>query len=534
MRIPSRLSSRKIVGLLVASVLSSLVAPVVADDGPCGIASLGSITTGASLDQDGTVWMWGFRNAGISGLNRSSSAYSNSNPPNKVSFPQGVTIKELASGAYHFLALGNNGKVYGWGQSGYGEAGCRNSKSDPYVNPPCEVPFPGMQAGDVVVHVAAGEYFSLAITAKGDVYTWGHDLYGQGGRGENVSTSATGPVRNTQHPSYSDGSKVPKNNASMQFIPYKVNLNGEKAVVAGAWYEGAMAITTNSAGQYHVYGWGDNEAAGLGVPYTCGKTPIRGVQCVVRTPTRANTQLETLAPQITNLAGGNAFGTAVLAPSTAQTSYGSKLVGWGQLAAIGWGVGRDGKPGDTVAVTTTPLPMPLKDPVTGTEYYAVKFFSRYVGNVAIGTDNRLWVWGQGGGSAFPQIYPPRPTPHGTPFTFPADTGLNTALRYDKPGAYLVDIGGTKEDVYYMMSDGSTYGLGYASVDNLNPIGIPNAGKKDTTYWGPGGYGGLGTMHGAGSLENIRFGGVHLFGGPSSAGPNGGTCELRDPSPPALP
>lgn len=525
MRIPSRFSSRKLVGLLVASILSSIVAPVVAnDDGPCGIASLGSITTGASLNWDGSVWMWGFRNAGIAGLDRSSSAYSNSNPPNKVSFPAGVTIKELASGAYHFLALSDDGKVYGWGQSGYGEVGCRNSSANPYVNPPCEVLFPGMQSGDKVVHVAAGEYFSLAITAKGDVYTWGHDLYGQGGRGANVSTAADGPVRNAANPSYSDGTKVPKNNASMQFVPYKVDLHGEKAVVAGAWYEGAMAITTDSTGQYHVYGWGDNEAAGLGVPYTCGGTPIRGVQCVVRTPTRANAQLEALAPQITALAGGNAFGTAVLAPSF-QTNFGSKLVGWGQLAAIGWGVGHDGKPGDTVAATTTPVYMPLKDPVTGTEYYAEKFFSRYVGNVAIGTDKRLWVWGQGGGSAFPQIYPSRPTPHGTPFTFPADTGLNTALRYETAGAYLRDIGGTKEDVYYTMSDGSTYGLGYASVDNLNPIGIANAGKKDATYWGPGGYGGQGTLHGVGSLENIRFGGVHLFGGPSSAGTAGGSCGL---------
>lgn len=482
-------------------------------EGPCGIATLGSITTGASLDQDGSVWMWGFRNAGISGLPTPTHAYANSNPPNRVALPVGTQVAQLASGAYHFLALTTEGKVYGWGQSGYGEVGCRNAVNDPYVRPPCEVKFPGLRAGDSIVHVAAGEYFSLAMTAMGDVYTWGHDLYGQAGRGDTASTDPMGPVKNVNHPSYSSGTVVPKNNSSMQFVPYKVNLSNERAVVAGAWYEGAMVVTQASNGAYHVWGWGDNEAAGLGVAYTCG-TPIRGVQCVVRTPTRANAQLEALAPQISYISGGNAFGTAALRP-TSDTNGGSRLVGWGQMAAIGWGTTSAGKPGDTTAATTTPLWMTLKDPVNGEEYFARRFFTRYVGNVAIGTDDRLWVWGQGGGSAFPQIYPARPTPHGTPFTTPADNNPASALRYDIPGAYLTDIGGTKEVVYYKMSDGSTYGMGYASVDSLNPIGIDAAGKKDVTYWGVGGYGGTGTLHGSGSLESIKFGGVRLFGGPQT-------------------
>ncbi len=487
--------------------------PAVAYEGPaagsCQLATLASITTGAALSEDGQVWMWGFRNAGISGLPTKTHAYSNQNPPNQVAFPEGARIVQLTSGAYHFLALSDDGKVYGWGQSGYGEVGCRNVANDPYVRPPCEVPFPGLKAGDRIIQVAAGEYFSLALTEQGDLYTWGHDLYGQSGRGDKVTSRADGPVLNKNHPSYSNGKVVPVNNASMQFVPYKVDLGGERAVVAGAWYEGAMAITENAAGQRHVWGWGDNEAAGLGVPYTCGGTPIRGVQCVVRAPTRANSALENLAPEISALFGGNAFGTAML--NATPGASGSKLVGWGQLAAIGLGVGADGKPGDTVRVTTVPLSMVLKDPLTGAEHLAKRFFSRYVGNVAIGTDERLWVWGQGGGSAFPQIYPNRPTPHGTAFTTPSDTGMNSALRADRAGATLVDIGSTKEVVYYKMSDGSAFGLGYASVDSLNPQGIPGAGKLDLDYWGTSGWGGQGTMHGTGSLENVRFGGVRLFG-----------------------
>lgn len=513
---PRRTSSS--MKLLVAALLVPFTGWSVAGAGPCGIAALGSITTGASLSDDGTVWMWGFRNAGISGLPTNTHAYGNGNPPNQVAFPGGASIKQLASGAYHFLALTQDGRVYGWGQSGYGEVGCRNTASDPYVRPPCEVPFPGLKPGDRIVHVAAGEYFSLALTQQGDLYTWGHDLYGQGGRGDAVAGNAEGPVLNTAHPSYSNGTKVPRNNASMQFVPYKVNLGGEAAVVAGAWYEGAMAITQSAAGQRHVWGWGDNEAGGLGVPYACGGTPIRGVQCVVRKPARALPAFDAIAPDVTYVSGGNAFGTALL-----QDAAGSRLVGWGQKAAIGLGTRPDGTPGDTVAAVLTPQPMRLMDPATGVEYQPVRFFSRYVGNVAIGTDDRLWVWGQGGGSAFPQIYPARPTPHGTAHTFPADLDPASALRSNQRGAKVVNIGGTKEVVYYQMSDGSTYGVGYASVDSLNPVGVPNAGKADLDYWGPGGYGGKGTLHGTGSLESIRFGGVRLSAGGVNA--NGGSSDL---------
>jgi len=518
-------SSKKLLAFAVLSSLLGAANQVNAES--CEVTPLGSITTGAVLDTAGSVWVWGFRNAGISGTSTPTHAYSNKNPVNKVEFPANTRITQLVSGAYHFLGLTDSGKVYGWGQSGYGEVGCRNSARDPYVRPPCEVPFPGLKSGDKIVHVAAGEYFSMARTEQGDIYMWGHDLYGQIGRGERVTTNSLGPVRNVNHPSYSDGRSVPVNNASMQFVPYKLDLNGERAVVSGAWYEGAMVVTVNDAGERHVWGWGDNEAAGLGVAYSCG-TPLRGVQCVVRTPTRANNALENLAPNITALYGGNAFATAVLAPTPGAS--GSKLVGWGQLAAIGRGVRANGQPGDTTAVTTVPLPMPLIDPATGVEHLATSFFSRYVGNVAIGNDNRLWVWGQGGGSAFPQIYPVRPTPHGTAFTFPADTGLNSALRSDQPGASIVGIGSTKEVVYYKMSDGSIYGLGYASVDSLNPIGIPGAGKLDTGYWGTSGWGGLGTLHGTGSLESIRFGGVRLFGANNGVAglPCGGDQGVKPP------
>jgi hypothetical protein len=77
------------------------------------------ITTGAAL-KDGNVYVWGFRNSGQQG-NGVRGVASN------VAITKVNSLKNivaLTGGAYHLLALAENGVVYGWGQNGYGEAGC--------------------------------------------------------------------------------------------------------------------------------------------------------------------------------------------------------------------------------------------------------------------------------------------------------------------------------------------------------------------------------------------------------------------------
>lgn len=50
--------------------------------------------------------------------------------------------------------------------------------------------FCGKQAGKRVVHIACGSTYSAAITAEGELYTWGRGNYGRLGHGE-----AAGPAR---------------------------------------------------------------------------------------------------------------------------------------------------------------------------------------------------------------------------------------------------------------------------------------------------------------------------------------------------
>lgn len=64
-----------------------------------------------------------------------------------------------------------------------------HSHASPSVHRPLEEPkvisaFSGKQAGKHVVHIACGSTYSAAITAEGELYTWGRGNYGRLGHGE--------------------------------------------------------------------------------------------------------------------------------------------------------------------------------------------------------------------------------------------------------------------------------------------------------------------------------------------------------------
>ncbi|MCL2310094.1 MAG: hypothetical protein FWC42_07445 [Proteobacteria bacterium] len=237
------------------------------------------ITTGTAISENGEVSVWGFRGSGQQGNGQTSVA--SDAKPEKVSSLSNVV--SLVGGAYHLLALDKDGKVSGWGQSGYGETGCKPN-SGIYTYTPCTVLANAIQ-------IAAGEYFSIALDKDGKVWTWGHNLYGQLGNGNS---------KNSQE-------------------PVNVNLNGEKARLIGGAYESAFVVTEEG----HVWAWGDNEASGLGIPGT-----NYGVQQIVRTPTLVP-NLTAYASRITYIAGGNGWGEALLDDGA--------VIGWGLRAALGQG-----------------------------------------------------------------------------------------------------------------------------------------------------------------------------------------------------
>jgi alpha-tubulin suppressor-like RCC1 family protein len=133
-----------------------------------------------------------------------------------------ASIKSIAVGATHVLALCREGNVFAWGSNQYGQLGHQHKH---YDSQPTLI-----EMSEKITDIAAGTHFSLALTESGNVYAWGWNGFGQLG------------VNDTQPRS----------------TPTKVlGLQGVQAIAAGEMH--ALAI-----GQRALYGWGSNEAGQIG------------------------------------------------------------------------------------------------------------------------------------------------------------------------------------------------------------------------------------------------------------------------------
>ncbi|XP_061350867.1 ultraviolet-B receptor UVR8-like [Gastrolobium bilobum] len=84
-------------------------------------------------------------------------------------------VVAVAAGEAHTLLLTGDGRVYSWGRGILGRLGL-GSEQDEYF--PVEVKF---GSGDSVriVGITAGAYHSLALADDGSVWCWGYNIYGQ-------------------------------------------------------------------------------------------------------------------------------------------------------------------------------------------------------------------------------------------------------------------------------------------------------------------------------------------------------------------
>ena len=176
-----------------------------------------------ALKEDGTVYAWGSNLSGQLGNGTRNS----SNVPVHVSGLDGIgfltDIKAISVGAFHSLALKEDGTVYTWGGNHSGQLG-NGTRNDTHV--PVLVP-------DLsnVKAISAGFKYNLVRDVNSKVYVWGDNEYGQLG---NNST---------------DDSLVPV------LVP---DLSNVKAISAGSYH--SLVLGSNGI----VYAWGDNEYGQLG------------------------------------------------------------------------------------------------------------------------------------------------------------------------------------------------------------------------------------------------------------------------------
>ncbi len=158
-----------------ASVLAPFQVP--------GLSAIQAVAAGGqyslALGTDGRVWAWGQNTEAQVGNGGTRAAVTA--PTVVAGLP---VIRAVAAGRNHVLALGTDGRIWGWGQNTWGQVGTGNTQS-PVVAPTQMANAPLAKA------IAAGGGHSLLIADDGPdsrLWAWGRNDYGQVGNG--VASSA--------------------------------------------------------------------------------------------------------------------------------------------------------------------------------------------------------------------------------------------------------------------------------------------------------------------------------------------------------
>ncbi|MBS0658888.1 MAG: choice-of-anchor D domain-containing protein [Verrucomicrobia bacterium] len=223
----------------------------------------------------------------------------------------GQVLLQVASGAYHALALCADGRILAWGQNGQGQLGngTTGQRAEATLVPTAGTPL----AGRRVVAIAAGENHSLALCSDGTLVAWGANASGQLGDG-----TTTGRLLPTALPTA--GTPL----AARTVV----------AISAGAFHN--LALCSDGT----LVAWGQNNAGQVGD----GTTTQRNAPVVVTTdgtPLAGRTAAQLVA--------GGSYNLVLCSDGT--------LVAWGQNADGQLGDGTNSARSTAVAVLRTGTPL---------------------------------------------------------------------------------------------------------------------------------------------------------------------------------
>ena len=136
----------------------------------------GSYSTFA-VAQDDSVYAWGLNNYGQLGTGDVETLYA----PAKVESLTSLSDRcvRIASGQHHTIVLDAAGKVYAMGRAEYGRLGLGEDAKETAM--PVQVT---ALDSNRIQEIACGEAVSLAVSTKGDLYSWGFGSCLQLGTGE--------------------------------------------------------------------------------------------------------------------------------------------------------------------------------------------------------------------------------------------------------------------------------------------------------------------------------------------------------------
>ena len=186
-----------------------------------------SVAAGAwhslTLTADGSVWSWGDGGQGCLGHGDQQEQWL----PKKVEAFAGQHVVAVWAGGGHSLAITADGAVCSWGYGAAGRLGHGDAQNQ-LLPKKIEA-----LAGQRVVTVSAGGSHSIALTAGGELWSWGSGVFGKLGHGDE----------------------------QRQLLPKKVEaLAGQRVVAVSAGACHSLAITADGA----VWSWGAGGEGRLG------------------------------------------------------------------------------------------------------------------------------------------------------------------------------------------------------------------------------------------------------------------------------
>ncbi|WZN61323.1 regulator of chromosome condensation [Chloropicon roscoffensis] len=213
-----------------------------------------------AVSSDGGLWSWGVNDEGALGrLAKSNNDFVDAqaaglasaqgaipeNVPGRVDLPSGSRVAQVTTGDSHCMALLSSGEVYGWGAYRNSSGVLGFSVQTKIQKLPAKIDLPA--GSGKVVEIASGADHVLALTASGEVFSWGCSEKGRLGR---------------MAKDFADRS--PKQDAAVKSESLRAgrvpSLTGVAHVACG--FFGSFAVS--AAGE--CYGWGLNNYGQLGLP----------------------------------------------------------------------------------------------------------------------------------------------------------------------------------------------------------------------------------------------------------------------------
>jgi len=142
------------------------------------------------LADDGSLFSFGANGAGRTGLNTDTGVTLIATPIDTSSLG-GRAITQVSAGSVHSLLLTDDGSVFSFGANGAGRTGLNTDIGVTFIATPIDTSNLG---GRAITQVAAGAYHSLLLAEDGSVFSFGWNYYGQLGDGTTTDRLVASPI----------------------------------------------------------------------------------------------------------------------------------------------------------------------------------------------------------------------------------------------------------------------------------------------------------------------------------------------------